>query len=290
MPTVSNPTRHFFHVGCPKTGTTTIQQVWRDDPRIELIKFSRTYNTDLWYRIPHRPTDGGARSDRIVVQSDENMVSGLPPFAGFFTTMRRIHGVHPDAHVLLTIREQRSFLLSGYRHQVIRTAEHWPSFEHFLDSHRGRGHVAMAEYASLTAELVDRFGSDRVLVLPIELMRRDFGAYFERLYAPMGLQPPRGLAPFAANRGPDDTYVRLKAALNRALPGRHPRLLREVNRAGRFLYQRSRDAVAPQLADRRHLRWGDGPLCRELESLFRAQNRELMRIAELPLDEYGYLL
>jgi hypothetical protein len=288
MPNVSNPTRHFFHVGCPKTGTTTLQQVWRDDPRVELIKFGRTFNTDRWYRIPHRPADGGDGS--VVVHSDENMVSGLAPFAGFFTTIRRIRRVHPDAHVYLTIREQRSFLVSSYRHQVIHTAEAWPTLEHFLDSHRGRAHVAMAEYASIADELIAHFGPDRVHVLPMELMRDDFDAYFRRLYAPMDLEPPPGLEPFAANRGPDDTYVRLKASLNRALPDRHPRLLREVNRAGRFLYQRARDAAAPDRTGRRRLGWGDGPLCRDLEELFRAQNRELERIVDLPLARYGYLL
>lgn len=287
MPTPSTQVRHFFHVGCPKTGTTTIQQVWRDDPRVDLIKFGRTFNTDLWYRIPHHPTEGGHCG--IVVHSDENMVSGLPPFAGFFTTIRRIHRVHPGAHVYLTIREQRSFLVSSYRHQVIHTAEAWPTLERFLDSHRGRGHVAMAEYGSLASELVAQFGPGQVHVLPMELMRRDFDAYFRTLYAPMGLEPPPGLAPFAANRGPDDTYVRLKASLNRALPGRHPRLLREVNRAGRFLYQRARDALAPDLADRRRLGWGDGPVCRDLEGLFKEQNRELARITALPLARYGYL-
>ena len=288
MPTEIVQTSRFFHIGCPKTGTTTVQQVWRDDPRIQLIKFSRVFNTDLWYRIPHRPDEGGG--DRIVVESDENIVSGLPPFSGFFTSIRRIRKVHPEAHVYLTIREQRSFLISGYRHQVIHTAHAWPTLEAFLDSERGRGYVAMAEYGSITDELIRTFGDDRVHVLPIEMMRTDFDAYFQRLYAPMGLQPPPGLQPFAANRGPDDTYVRLKAALNRALPESHPRMLREVNRAGRFLYQRARDAAAPQIADRRRVRWGDTPICRDLEALFRRQNRTLAAITGLELDEYAYLV
>ncbi len=288
MSTPPNQVSPLFHVGCPKTGTTTIQQVWRDDPRVELIKFGRTFNTDLWYRIPHRPAEGG--DGRVVVHSDENMVSGLPPFSGFFTTIRRIHRIHPGAHVYLTIREQRSFLISSYRHQVIHTAEAWPSVEHFLDSHRGRAHVAMAEYGSITGELVAQFGPDRVHVLPMEFMRHDFDAYFRRLYAPMGLEPPAGLEPFAANRGPDDTYVRLKASLNRALPDRHPRLLREVNRAGRFLYRRAQAAVASDRTGQPRLGWGEGPLCKDLEELFRGQNRALGQLVDLPLARYGYLL
>ncbi len=290
MATKSPQASRFFHVGCPKTGTTTVQQVWRDDPRIELIKFSRTFNTDLWYRIPHRPGEGDHAGDRIVVESDENIVSGLPPFSGFFTAMRRIRKAHPDAQVYLTIREQRSFLVSGYRHQIIHTANAWPDLGAFLDSERGRGYVAMAEYGSLVEELIHAFGGHGVHVLPMELLRADFDAYFERLYAPMGLQPPPELRPFAANRGPDDTYVRLKAGLNRALPQRHPRLLREVNRAGRFLYQHTRDAVAPRLAAQRRIAWGEEPALLDLEALFRRQNRALQRLTGLDLARYGYLL
>src|SRR5436190_12844517 len=110
-PTVSDAMAawpQFYHIGAPRTATTTIQDTLRADARVHLFR-SGFFNTPLWYS--GRP-DFEIAPERVNVLSAETLVRKHEQRFKLATTLEHIRRVAPRAQIILTIREQRAWLLS----------------------------------------------------------------------------------------------------------------------------------------------------------------------------------
>lgn len=115
-------------------------------------------------------------SGRTVLLSEEILVSVRRNDP--VEVARRLHRVWPDARILITLREQRSFLVSHYLDDVKRERqwEHTSSFRRWLEEERSRslrGIWHMAQYADTVALYAGLFGKDRIHVLLFEDMTSD---------------------------------------------------------------------------------------------------------------------
>jgi hypothetical protein len=97
----------------------------------------------------------------------------------------RIHATLPEARILIGIREQNSAILSNYS-QYIRQGGTKPLMDLLTTARPGPGYrptmrLDHFEYDLIIQHYARLFGSERVLVLPIEQLRQHPALYCERL-------------------------------------------------------------------------------------------------------------
>ena len=306
MPAISfEQTPLLLHIGYHKTGSTWLQESlfglpefgfhapWtRDEIRSQLI-----------YVDPFRFDAARARSSfeagiaeaaqrsRVPVISDE-LLSGDPRegLSRGRVTAQRLEETFPGARVLICIREQRSVLVSWYKHHV-RAGSALTARSFVRPKRRGfEGSfpIQYFEYDALIDHYQARFGRDRVLVLPYEWLQRDAGEFARRVIDFIG-SPARG-TPDAAVSNPG--YGGLTITLRR-----WSNLV-----AGRDFHS-GHDPAAGQLAQRvfhrldRHLpaslqRWCDGRIRSIIDTAigdrFARSNRRTQELTGLDLAGFGY--
>ena len=226
-----------LHVGLQKSGTSWLQNhLFREtagagfrtcgnenDAKRELV---RPHDLDF---DPGRARDFyRPRLDRISAEGSVPVISaerlGGDMLFGAYDSARmaeRLAATFPDARVLIVIREQRRMLFSTYQQyvkmggvlgleQYLRKPGHahpWPC---------DLGHF---DYDRLIRHYRRLFGSEHVLVLPLELFQRDPPAFVARIVDFAGARPEPG----ALGRLPFD------ARSNRALPAQTVAIRRRAN-------------------------------------------------------------
>lgn len=277
----------YFHIGVPKSGTTTLQRALGDDPRIHVAR-SRHFNTSRFYveTYPEAP------ADRVLVESDETLVKGDGTFSKAHVTLARIHEVSPDAHIILTIREQRSLLLSAFKHNL-RVGLPEATLTDFLLSPRGTDFIAFTQYATLLELIGLHFPKDHVHVVPFEWLRDEPSRFFGRVYEVLGLLPPPDLKPTHDNPSPEPAQLEMlgrlgtlrRAGTVRTLPTRAVTALRMLGDVGDRI---SRGGLTR--AARKRFTWGDDALCHALAAEHRKQNQRVAAQTGLDLVALGYLV
>ena len=134
-----------------------------------------------------------AKRGLVPVLSHEDLC-GYPVYGRYYgkDVADRLHAALPDARVLIGIREQRSTLISHYR-QYVRQGEP-ATIEEFLGPKSPTPGFAPIcrldhfEYDLLVGHYRALFGPDRVLVLPLERLRKDMPGYLDAIRAFVGIE------------------------------------------------------------------------------------------------------
>ena len=172
-----------FHIGIPKSGTTSVQSTLNNDDRL-LITRSRYFTSKDWWidEYPEYP------SDKIVMESNETLVSGGFRKVKFIEVLKRMHHVNPQAKILLTIRRQESALLSMYKyhikfgHKGVKSLSHWAE-----ETDLGIDYLSICMYESVIRAILLYFPKDQVHVMPFEWLVDDPHAFYEHLYEIIGI-------------------------------------------------------------------------------------------------------
>ena len=279
----------FYHIGIPRSGTTLIQRVLGRDERVAL--FPRNwFNTDRYYDSP-APVPAGPFEGRVGVLSDETLVR--QNYCKFSTTMERIARAVPEAHIIITLREQRDWLFSACG-QAARAGNGADSPEQWLRTPNGVDLLSIAGYATIYRVLKLFFRTERIHLLFFEDLRRDHERFFDDFYRILGLTfEDRDFV--RANAGLAEEAVGVRGVINR---------LRGLARGGRTwgrgreeTIRRAGVRVAPGV--RAALRrgapanegvWERTSFFRALEEEFRWTNRELRSLTGADLARRGYLI
>lgn len=300
-----------LHVGYHKTGTTWFQRVVFDssvlgfnspfDTRWCVQRIALMSDRDYSHRNVgaelHDVLRERARSSDVAVLSHERF-SGSP-FAGGYDSSsiaRRLHELMPSARVLLTIREQRSAILSCYR-QYVRDGGRERLVRWLNPSIVGRGlmptfDAGFFRYDRLVGLYRSLFGEESVLVLPIEGLR-EFPVWTLRdLLEFCGLpqqreEMARVLSYPAENRGLSAPACAVKRQLNRYLRSTlHPSGLIDSQRLA------SATRVCVDWCDRWSARGGtiDERLLIEksVGDMYQESNRRLAAWSSYDLSSIGY--
>jgi Sulfotransferase family len=301
------------HIGHHKTGTTFLQShifcnkdkgffdPWTVDSGEAIEHFVLTHPRRFDPRVVREAFDAarGAGGDgRVPVISHEDLC-GYPVYARYygFEVADRLHATFPEARVLIVIREQRSMLRSLYGQYVKQDGE-WP-IEMFLGNGAERTGFAPIcrldhlEYDLLAGHYIERFGRDRVLVLPFEELQRDSIRFEQRVhdFAGTGAQADAQLPP--RNVGAGAMTLAIMRRLNRLATKRPPMFGTEYKslpvsfRAKQYAC-RVLDAVIPgswhQRADAAIRRYID----QRVAGYYQRSNRALAELTGLDLAGLGY--
>lgn len=320
-------TAPLIHIGLHKTGTSWLQvhlfanpdmPFWTAAPDAMQKRKSRAkFGSHLFYRGPDDNVLLGDRFDveaareaigvarvppgRCLVVSNERL-SGHPMSNGVDRAWicNRLYETLPDGRVLIVVREQRSMILSNYMQYLKYGGPR--SIEGFLASEMDARVPALEPtywcYDELVRLYVERFGPERVLVLPYEMLRRAPGEFVARICRFSGVEPPATALAAANRENASQNYVtctllRHVSPLIRSSRGNGfaPALLgRRAGQAVHLGLQKYLGYLVPralnEYARKRLLARVDAVA----RSTFPESNRRLAQLTGLELGQYGYLL
>lgn len=300
-----------LHVGHPKTATTWLQAnlfekpesgfliPWPDSRSLAIAAFV-TVNPYLrdpeWSRSLFQSGLDRAGEDeagRVPVLSDETLCGD--PVQRRYTgrdVADRIHAAFPRARVLIGIREQKAMALSAFREYIfmggtlplrdfIGTGCEPLSFTPILRED-------FLSYDLIVGYYQELYGSENVLVLPIEQLRKDRSLYVRNLRSFCGCPGEFEVDAQPAHVGWSALTLGIRRRLNPLLPT-SPLSLGRRQMQNRIAY-RICDAI-----DRMPRRWSHAierrwkeQISRRYEGAFGESNRRLARLTGIDLGALGY--
>jgi len=175
-----------IHIGYHRTGTTWLQNRIFVDPAFGFVRQQPMESAVEAFVTVDRDAfdpeaagrrfgpliEGAAQSGLVPVLSHERLSMGAATGTSR-DIADRLAAAFPSGRVLAVIREQRSIMISIYKGNVRRSGA--DSFRRFWERPFAddRGSLRHFEYHLLIAHYRQVYGSDRVLVLPFELLRAD---------------------------------------------------------------------------------------------------------------------
>jgi hypothetical protein len=204
-----------IHIGYHKTGTTSLQSALFSSNE---CGFAMPWNReeilrDLVYPFPLSFDPGevrGVYAERIEQCRQHGLVpvlsherlSGYPASGGFDSKeiAGRLAETFPDSRVLIVIREQRSLLRSWYAQYVrdgggLTFADYVRSYPPDYAFRIPGFRFEYYEYDRLISHYQEQFTSNRVLVLPFELLLAAPTEFLARVSAHIGLPSPKAVLP-----------------------------------------------------------------------------------------------
>lgn len=197
------------HVGFPKTGTKWLQ--WRifssekygfrevcPDLAVGIrelvLPSSLTFDAAEAYAVFEPDIIAAKRAGLVPVLSNEYLCGGPSPWEYEGESVaQRIKAMFPDARILISVREQRSFILSFYR-QFVRWGgtRSLGAFVNDLSAAFEEGRRAplgldYLRFDDIVRCYQDLFGEENVLVVPFELLRDDQTKFVNRILEFSGL-------------------------------------------------------------------------------------------------------
>ncbi|MEX2485554.1 MAG: sulfotransferase domain-containing protein [Brumimicrobium sp.] len=271
-----------YHIGLMKTGTTSIQNILKADPAINLILKSRYFNTNKYFTEAYPKI----YKDLINIESDE-VLSRNDGFYGLEESLRRIQEVQPKAKIIVTIREQRSLLLSAYKHHIRQTSDGY-TFTEFLHSSSGYNYIKLLNYYNLVNSIEHFFDKSQIHVFMYEDLRADFRRFITDFYMKLfGQDILIRIKDAHLNKGLPDDCISLKKSLNKY------RMFNNKNSLGRiedFLIRWIIKLTSNYTTGKKKIEWPKDKLCLELEEKFRESNVQFMNYMDINIKQHGYLL
>lgn len=275
---------NYFHIGVMKTGTTYLQEVLADDPRLQLFNHSRFINTNKYYEAIYPDLD----TSKITIESDENIIDPKGDMYGLYTSLQRIKKHNSDAKIILTIREQKALLVSGYKHTIRQTDESF-SFEGFLGSNYGVNYLRNVDYYSVVKLIEEFFPKDHIKIIPFELIKS--GNFIECFYKEVfGLpRPIASVKEDKLNRGLNDRLILYKRSLNKWLVFDRNTKIGKLERKASRLNLKIKQKYFSSDNSEKYIDWpSDNTLCKSLEENFKNGNAKLDAQYSLGLTELEY--
>ena len=245
---MSNP-RPLIHIGYPKAASTWLQQVIFKDGNagfiapwgvhsLEALKqfaFPNPFrfSAESARQVFEPGLQEAARKNLVPVLSREALV-GNPIWGHYWgkDVADRMHAVFPEAKIFIIIREQKSMLMSCYRHYIkvggTATLQQFIGLEGKRSHLEGTCRLDFFEFHLLLDYYLNLFGTDNVLILPFELLKLDPPSFCQKFFDFAGSQGTPDLSQASKNVGYKGGWLTFRRQLNfLAGPGSHP-LLRRI--------------------------------------------------------------
>ena len=172
-----------FHIGIPKSGTTTIQAILEKDERIKLSR-SAYFTTSSWWTSKEEPLD----KNKVNIESNETLITGGFSKVKLNEVFKRIATVHPEAKIIVTIRQQESAILSMFKYHIkhnfrgVNTLENW-----MYNTNLGMDYLSTCMYGELAKLLLVYFKRENVHFLFFEELKSEPSNFYANFYNILGL-------------------------------------------------------------------------------------------------------
>ncbi len=168
----------YVHVGIPKSGTTTIQDVVRNDSKINYIETYYFHKRDYW-----QDQEFELEKARPNLVSDETFVvrgeggKKVP----IYTILQRVlnEGVH--VKLLLTIRNQKTSLPSMFKFRIL-LGNSFRNFADWLNRDEGMDFYACNQYGPLVRAMLGFVPQENMKVMLFEDLCADKISFYSELY------------------------------------------------------------------------------------------------------------
>lgn len=181
-----------IHIGLHKTGTSTLQNYFRQNDAIDYIERREVQKAFVGHKesssaktLTIREHRAQADNKKLVISHER--LSGYPASGGFDRELiaKRLKATFPDAKVLIVFREQKAWIKSFYQQYIADGGSE--SLPDFLSRPQPQIYknpcfeFDYLDYFKLISFYHSLFGKEQVLALPYELMRNDFKDFAKRL-------------------------------------------------------------------------------------------------------------
>lgn len=166
-----------FHIGIPKSGTTSIQYLLEKDKRVELTR-STFYSTRAWWENTIIENH-----NKVVVESNETLISGGFQKVKFIQTIERMYRTNPKAQIILVLRNQPDAILSMYKYHIkngyygIRTFNNW-----LLNTDLGMDYLSLTLYGNIVSSILAYFPSNQINILFFEELKASPKTFYKKIY------------------------------------------------------------------------------------------------------------
>ena len=257
---------------------------------------------------------GFIKEGKVNLVSEENQILQTGDFGKFILYLSRIKQFQPDAHIILTIREQRSFLESRYKYQFDWHGGYTKNFDAWLHSGQGMDYLSIAMYHTVYNTIGAFFPAEQIHILLFEDLKSDFTEYFKSVYKILGLKPSleliqasvvqnksmsekellfiRRINRFKIFKG-DNALAKYEFALTKKLAGFFSGTSPFRPTANRAVEVTGNQPGENQINKLPQFRWENIPAHKNIEADFALQNTRLLEVNGMSLEKlraYNYLL
>ncbi len=196
------------HVGLPKTGTTTLQRhvflkhpdifsiLMAGDPQSHELcsvidKLNRTKTSDIASIVKsYREKAEAIKDPRPRLISREDFM--FPRKTDIATAPEKLHKTIGDAHIIIVVREQFSWLQSYYfHHQRRHSMRKFQSPSNYVQTELAKTEnsaLSVLDFDHLVSLWEATFRPENVTVVPYELMKKAPDRFFDAFAKPLGLE------------------------------------------------------------------------------------------------------
>ena len=167
-----------FHIGIPKSGTTSIQAILGEDERVELLR-STFYTTSRYWTAK----DKEKVSDKIYIESNETLVTSGYNKVKLNEVFRRISQLHKDAKIIITIRRQEDAILSMFKYHIKHNFKGVKSLENWMyKTNLGMDYLSTCMYGNLAKLLLLYFKKDNIHFICFEDLKYQPELFYNQFY------------------------------------------------------------------------------------------------------------
>jgi hypothetical protein len=180
----------FIFSGFPRTGSQFTQQCLQLHPEIDYLSKPRFFNDDESYAkgMSHYASLlSGCSEEKLIGEGDEHYLSWEPRFAEPMVIAERVHAVLPQAKILICIRNQVDFLLSGFR--LWKRSGISAPFASYMKGwpEDGVAFARIADFYPFVSKYISLFGDENVKVLLYEDLATDEASFLQDIFSFLGV-------------------------------------------------------------------------------------------------------
>ncbi len=168
-----------FHIGIPKSGTTTIQHTLNNDNRVKVTR-SRYFTSSDWWCNKEKVNSKG----KLVIESNETLISGGFQKVKFSQVVERMYKTNNKAKIIITIRDQESALLSMYKYHINNNFEGTKSFNEWMyNTNLGMDYLSICMYGNIAKILLAYFDFKQIHFLFFEELKTNPLEFYKKFYS-----------------------------------------------------------------------------------------------------------